>query len=165
MIGVPVRWGYRWRSRTGVHVDDDIDSMGPIDYLVVEFPGSRMTGEGLPLLVDLVDRGIIRIIDLAFIKKEPDGSVAGLTLSDVDRDGDLDLSVFEGASSGLLGQDDLQEAAAALEPGSSAGILVYENVWAAPFASALRRGGGQLVASGRIPVQAVLAALDAAETA
>jgi hypothetical protein len=139
--------------------------MGPIDYLVVEFPGSRMTGKGLPMLVDLVDRGIIRIIDLVFVRKELDGSVRGMAIADLDRDGQLDLAVFEGASSGLLGQDDLDEAGGALEPGSSAGILVYENRWAAPFAKELRRGGGQLVAYGRIPVQAVLAALDATEPA
>jgi hypothetical protein len=142
---------------------DDLDQMGPIDYLVVEFPGSRMTGEGLPLLVDLVDRGIIRILDLVFVRKELDGSVAGVAIADLDRDGKLDLAVFEGASSGMLGQDDIDEAGGVLEPGSSAGILIYENRWAAPFAAALRRGGGQLVASGRIPHEAVLAALDATE--
>jgi Family of unknown function (DUF6325) len=141
---------------------DELDAMGPIDYLVVEFPGNRMTGEGLPLLVDLVDRGIIRILDLLFIRKELDGSVSGLTIADLDSDGKLDLMVFEGASSGLLGKDDVEDAASVIEPGSSAGILVYENVWAAPFAVAVRRGGGQLVASGRIPVQALLAELDAA---
>ena len=142
---------------------EELDEMGPIDYLVVEFPGSRMTGKGLPMLVDLVDRGIIRIIDLVFVKKELDGSVRGMAIADLDRDGQLDLAVFEGASSGLLGQDDLDEAGGALEPGSSAGILVYENRWAAPLAREIRRGGGQLVARGRIPVQALLAALDAAE--
>jgi hypothetical protein len=142
---------------------DDLDEIGPIDYLVVEFPGSRMTGEGLPLLVDLVDRGIIRILDLVFVKKELDGSVTGMAIADLDQDGELDLAVFEGASSGLLGEDDIDEASGVLEPGSSAGILVYENRWAAPFAAALRRGGGQLVASGRIPVQALLAALDTTE--
>ena len=142
---------------------DDLATTGPIDYLVVEFPGNRMTGEAFPLLVDLVDRGLIRIIDLVFIRKDADGTVTALDISDADQDGSLDLAVFQGASSGLLGSDDLQEAAKALEPNSSAGVLVYENVWAAPFASALRRAGGQLVASGRIPVQALLAALDAAE--
>lgn len=142
---------------------DDLEQMGPIDYLVVEFPGSRMTGEGLPLLVDLVDRGIIRILDLVFVKKELDGSMKGMAIADLDHDGRLDLAVFEGASSGLLDQDDIADAGGVLEPGSSAGILVYENVWAAPFATALRRGGAQLVASGRIPVQALLAAIDAAE--
>ena len=142
---------------------DDLEQMGPIDYLVVEFPGSRMTGEGLPLLVDLVDRGIIRILDLVFVKKELDGSVRGIEVADLDHDGKLDLAVFEGASSGLLDDEDLGDAGGVLEPGSSAGILVYENVWAAPLATALRRGGAQLVAGGRIPVQAILAALDAAE--
>lgn len=141
----------------------DIETMGPIDYLVVEFPGSRLTGEGFPLLVDLVDRGIIRILDLTFVTKRTDGSVAGLNISELDPDGRLGLAVFEGASSGLLGQDDLDEAGAVLEPGSSAGILVYENAWAGPLAAAMRRSGGQLVASARIPVQAVLAALDATE--
>ncbi|MFH0172833.1 DUF6325 family protein [Streptomyces cacaoi] len=134
--------------------------MGPIDYVVVEFPGNRMTGEGFPLLVDLVDRGLIRILDLLFVRKEEDGSVVGLEIADLTGDGALDLAVFEGASSGLLGQDDVEEAGGALGPGNSAAILVYENLWAAPFATALRRGGAQLVASGRIPVPAVLAALD-----
>jgi Family of unknown function (DUF6325) len=142
---------------------DDLEDMGPIDYLVVEFPGSKMTGEGLPLLVDLVDRGIIRILDLVFVKKELDGSISGMAIADFDKDGKLDLAVFEGASSGLLGQDELDDAGAVLEPGSSAGLLLYENRWAAPFASALRRGGGQVVASGRIPIQDVIAALDATE--
>jgi Family of unknown function (DUF6325) len=142
---------------------DELDEIGPIDYLVVEFPGSRMTGEGLPLLVDLVDQGIIRIIDLVFVKKELDGSVIGMAIADLDHDGELDLAIFEGASSGILGQDDIDEASGVLEPGSSAGIIVYENRWAAPFAAALRRGGGQLVASGRIPVQDLLAALDTTE--
>jgi hypothetical protein len=140
-----------------------IEEMGPVDYLVVEFPGSKMTGEGLPLLVDLVDRGIIRILDLLFVKKEQDGSVSGLAVADFDADGELDLAVFEGASSGLLDEDDVAEAGGVLEPGSSAAVLVYENVWAAPLAVAVRRGGGQLVASGRIPVQAMIAAVEAAE--
>jgi hypothetical protein len=146
-----------------MQVTDDVEQMGPIDYLVVEFPGSRMTGEGLPLLVDLVDRGIIRILDLVFVKKELDGSMKGMAIADLDQDGKLDLAVFEGASSGLIDEDDIADAGGVLEPGSSAGILVYENVWAAPFATALRRGGAQLVASGRIPVQGLLAAIDAAE--
>jgi hypothetical protein len=143
--------------------DDDLDQMGPVDYLVVEFQESRLTGEGLPLLVNLVDRGIIRILDLVFIRKRLDGSVEAVAISDVDHDGTLDLAVFEGASSGLVAGNDLLEAAGALEPGKLAAILVYENRWAAPLAVAMRRGGGQLVASGRIPVQALLAALDEAE--
>ena len=142
---------------------EDLDETGPIDYLVVEFPGNRMTGEAFPLLIDLVDRGLIRILDFAFVRKDLDGSVAGMVLADLDGDSQLDLAVFEGASSGLLDPEDIDEAGTVLQPGSSAGILVYENVWAAPFASAVRRSGGQLVASGRIPVQALLAALDSAD--
>ena len=136
--------------------------MGPIDYLLVEWPGRQPNGEAAPHLVDLVDRGLIRILDLAFVTKDEDGAVAGLELSDLG-DGAAELEVFAGASSGLLSDDDLTEAAAALEPGTSAAILVFENTWAAPFAAAVRRSGGQLVASGRIPVEDVLAALDAAE--
>jgi hypothetical protein len=142
---------------------EDLEDMGPIDYLVVEFPGSRMTGEGLPLLVDLVDRGIIRILDLALAKKEPDGTVRGILIADLDGDEQLDLAVFEGASSGLLDEDDIAAAGSALQPGSAAGILIYENVWAGPFAAALRRAGGHLVASGRLPAPDVLEALEAAE--
>jgi hypothetical protein len=138
--------------------------MGPIDYILVEWPGRQPNGEVAPHLVDLVERGLIRILDLAFVHKDEDGSVAGLELSDLG-DGAAELEVFEGASSGLLSDDDLTEAAAALEPGTSAAILVFENTWAAPFAAAVKRSGGQLVASGRIPVDDVLAALDAAEAA
>ncbi|MBC7268202.1 MAG: DUF1269 domain-containing protein [Streptomyces sp.] len=146
-------------------MSDELETVGPIDYLVVEFPGNRMTGEGLPLLVDLVERGLIRILDLVFVRKDEDGTVTGMEIADLTGDGALDLSVFAGASSGLLGQDDLEEAAVALEPSSSAGILVYENRWAAPFAAALHRGGARLVASGRIPVPDLVAALDATEAA
>jgi hypothetical protein len=138
--------------------------VGPVDYMVLEFPGSRMTGEGLPLLVDLVDRGIIRLLDLVFVKKELDGTLTGMVVADLDSDGDLDLAVFEGASSGLLDQDDIDEAGAVLEPGSSAAILIYENSWAGPLAGALRRGGAQLVASGRVPVEALLASVEAADS-
>lgn len=140
--------------------EESLDELGPIDYVVVEFPGNKMTGEGLPILVDLVDRGVIRIIDLVFFTKGDDGSVALIEIADFDGDGELDLAIFEGATSGVVGEDDVQEAAAAVEAGSSAALLVYENRWAAPFAAAVRRGGGQLVAFGRIPTQALLATLD-----
>lgn len=138
------------------------EEMGPIGYLVVEFPRNRMTGEAFPILVDLVDRGLIRILDLVFVRKDEDGTTTVLTIADLDGDGDLDLAVFEGASSGLLDQGDIDEAGTVLDPGSSAGILIYENRWAAPFAAALRRGGAQLVASGTIPLDALAASLDAA---
>jgi Family of unknown function (DUF6325) len=138
--------------------------MGPVDYVVVEFPGNRMTGEGFPILLDLVDRGIIRILDLMFVRKDKDGSTTVVELSDIDRDGTMDLAVFHGARSGLLDTDDVADAASVIEPGSSAGVLIYENRWAAPFAAALRRGGAQLVASGRIPMDALVASLDAAES-
>ena len=143
---------------------DELEEMGPIDFLVIAWPDPKPNGEIAPLLVDLVDRGIIRILDLAFVAKSEDGTVAGLEIADLGEQV-AELEVFEGASSGLLSDDDLQEAAAALEPGSAAAVLVFENRWAAPFASAVRRSGGQLVANGRIPVQAILAALDAAEEA
>lgn len=142
---------------------NDAQDTGPIDYLVVEFTSDAMTGEAFPLLVDLVDRGIVRVLDLLVLRKEDDGTVTGLELDEL-ADGSTGLEIFSGAQSGLLGHEDLAEAAEAVEPGRTAAVLVYENVWAAPFASALRRCGAQLVASGRIPVQAVLAALDAAET-
>jgi hypothetical protein len=140
--------------------------VGPIDYLVVEWPaGKQPTGEGLTLLVDLVDRGIVRVLDLAFVRKEADGTMIRLELSDLDLDGNPELAVFEGASSGLIREDERDEAAAAIEPGASAALLIYENTWAAPFATALRRAGAQLVASGRIPVNAIIAALDELEAA
>ena len=142
---------------------DELDEMGPIDYVLVEWPGEQPKGEAAPHLVDLVDRGIIRLLDLAFITKAEDGSVAAIELADLGDE--VELAVFAGASSGLLTDEDTSEAAAALEPGTSAALLVYENSWAAPFASAIRRSGGQLVASGRIPIQAIEAALDAAEAA
>jgi hypothetical protein len=143
---------------------DELEEMGPIDYVLVEWPGKQPTGEAAPYLVDLVERGIIRVLDLAFITKAKDGSIAGMDVKDLGEQVE-EMKVFEGASSGVLSDEDTAEAAAALEPGTSAALLVYENRWAAPFASAVRRSGGQLVATGRIPVQAFLAALEAAEEA
>jgi len=144
---------------------DDNEELGPVGYLIVEFPGNQMTGEGFPILLDLVDRGLIRILDLVFVRRDTDGTVTALELSELDPDGTLGLATFEGASSGLLDESDLREGAGILDPGSSAGILIYENRWAAPLAGALRRGGAQLIASGFIPLQELADALDAADAA
>src|SRR5689334_18547892 len=138
---------------------------GPIDYLALEFPGAQLKGEGLAILVDLVDRGIIRILDLRFVKREDDGSFTALAISDLDGDGELDLAIFEGVESGLLDDDDLSQAVSLIAPGSAAGLLVYENTWAGPFVSAMRRAGADVVASGRIPANDVIAMLDSLESA
>ena len=143
----------------------DLDQLGPVDFFVVAFPTDRMKGEAFPLLIDLVDRGIIRILDLVFLRKDEDGTVTTLTHVDLDRMKVLEAALLEGVTSGLLGPEEIKEASEALEPGTAAGVLVYENVWAAPFAAALRHSGGQLVAAGHIPVQALVAALDALEGA
>ncbi len=127
-------------------------TMGPISYLIVEFPGNRMTGEAFPILIDLVDRGLIRILDLDVrAARDQDGSVQAVALADIDHDGQFDLAVFEGASAGLIDASDIADATPVIEPGSSAGILILENRWAAPFVQALRRGDAQLVAAGYIP--------------
>ena len=142
---------------------EQLEELGPIDYVVLEWPGELPdAGEVQPLLLELVDRGIIRILDIAFLTKGEDGSVSAVDVGDLQQVAAA-FAAFEGASSGLLGYEDLQEAAAALEPGTSAAVLVWENRWAAPVAAALRRSGGQLVASGRLPIQAIIAALDAVE--
>ena len=141
--------------------DDGV--MGPISYLIVEFPGNKMTGEGLPILVDLVEKGLIRILDLTFVTKAEDGSMAVVELADLDADGDVDLTVFAGASSGLIDQSDLGDESMVIEPGSSAAVLLFENRWATGFVQALRRGGAQLVSAGYIPQDAIVAALDAIE--
>ena len=143
---------------------EQLDEMGPIDFIVLEWPGRQPNGEVAPMILDLVDRGIIRVLDIAFMVKDEDGSVAAIDLASLNG-GSTGFEEFEGASTGLLGDEDLQEAAAALAPGTSAAVLVWENTWAAPVATALRRTGGQLVASGRIPIQAILASLDAMEAA
>jgi len=142
---------------------DDVEAIGPVSYLIVEFPGSKMTGEGLPILVDLVDRGLIRILDLLFVKRDEDGTLTTAELTDIDGDGELDLMVFEGAASGLLDESDLADAATVVEPGSSAAILLFENRWATPFTQALRRGGAEVVAAGYVPLDALAASLDAIE--
>jgi Family of unknown function (DUF6325) len=136
---------------------------GPIDYLAMEFPEARMKGEGLAALLDLVDRGIIRLLDLRAVVREADGTFNAVAITDLDHDGTLDLAVFEGVESGLLDDDDLQSAADLIEPGKVVALLVYENTWAIPFVSAMRRVGAQLIASGRIPADEVIAALDSLE--
>jgi uncharacterized protein DUF6325 len=144
---------------------DDVEVMGPISYLIVEFPGNKMTGEGLPILVDLVDRGMIRILDLLFATRDDDGSLRVVELRDLDLDGQIDVAIFEGVASGLLDDSDLADAAAAIDPGSSAAILLFENRWARSFTQALRRGGAELVAAGYVPLDAIAASLDAVEAA
>ena len=142
----------------------DIEEMGPIDWVLVEFNGP-LTGEAIPPLLDVIDRGLIRLLDVMFMMKDDEGNVLAVDISELPGDEAVHVTVFEGASSGLLGQDDVDAAGAVLEPGTRAVMLVYENTWAAPFATAVRRAGGQLVDSGRIPVQAILAALDEVEAA
>ena len=140
---------------------ESIEEMGPVDYVALEWPGRQPKGDVAPMILELVDRGIIRILDIAFMVKAEDGSVAAMDLGAINGGGAW--SEFDGASTGLLGDEDIEEAAAALEPGTSAAVLVWENRWAAPVAVALRKSGGQLVASGRLPIQAIIASLEAAE--
>jgi hypothetical protein len=142
------------------------EELGPVDIVVIAYPAdSPMTGEAVPIVLDLVDRGIIRVLDAMFVVKEADGTYSGFDAVDLDSKGVGDFAAFEGASSGLLGEDDVGTAADGIEPGSAAVMLVYENRWAAPFAAAVRRNGGELVAFQRIPVQDLIAAHDAAEAA
>jgi hypothetical protein len=142
---------------------DDVDELGPVDWIVVEFPGSKFNGQIAPALLDLVERDLIRVLDLLVLKKDADGSLEAFELSDLDQGEIGDLRTYESELAMLLSEEDVTSLAAAIEPGSSAGVLVWENTWAAPFASAVRRSGGQLVASGRIPIQALLAAIEADE--
>ena len=140
--------------------DDDV--LGPIGYLIVEYPGTgKMKGDAFVELLNLVDRGLIRVIDLQFVMRAADGSLAVMELSDIDADGQFDFGLFAGVSSGLLDESDLSEAANAIEPNSAAAIMVYENRWAAPFTKALRDAGASLVSAGFIPQDALLASLDA----
>ena len=139
--------------------------VGPIDYLAVEFPGARLEGEGLAALLDLTERGIIRILDLIVATVAEDGSFAVVALADLDGDGALDLAVFEGVQSGLLDTDDVAQSAALVKPGNAVGLLLYENTWAGPFVTAMREVGAEVIAGGRIPAEDVVAALDALEAA
>jgi len=140
-----------------------LDELGPIDYLVVEFPAgaSNFTGEMARELVKLVDAGTIRVVDILILQKDADGSVEAMELSDVGELGEL--QAIEAQLAELLAEEDVLNLAACMEPGSVAGVLIWENLWAAPFASAARRSGGQLIANGRIPIQAIIASIEADE--
>jgi len=139
--------------------------VGPIDYLAVEFPGGRLTGGGLSALLDLVSHGTIRVLDLRVAKVAENGEVTMVAITDLDGDGTLDLAVFEGVQSGILGDDDVAQSAALIQPGNAVGLLLYENTWAGPFVAALRSQGADVIASGRIPASEVIAALDELEAA
>lgn len=143
---------------------EQLEEMGPIDYIVLEWPGSRPEGGAIAqMIVDLAERGIIRVLDIGFVTKDADGTVTAVDLEHLGEDSGF--APFEGAASGLFDSEDLLEAGAVLEPGASAAVLMWENRWAAPLAVALRRSGAQLVASGRLPIQALLATLDELEVA
>src|SRR6476619_6213342 len=144
---------------------DAVDELGPVDWIVVEFPGSKFNGEIAPALLDLVERDLVRVLDLLILKKDADGSLEAFEISDLDESEIGELRSYESELAMLLSEDDVTAVAAAVEPGTSAAVLVWENAWAAPFASAVRHSGGQLVASGRIPVQAILAAIEADDEA
>jgi Family of unknown function (DUF6325) len=140
-----------------------LDELGPVDYLIVEFPAGHQnfTGEGAAELARLHDAGIIRIMDVLILQKALDGTVMAQELGDLDELGEL--ARIETELVQTLAEEDVDHLSAAMEPGSVAGVLVYENIWAAPFASAMRRAGGQLIANGRIPIQALIAAVEADE--
>jgi hypothetical protein len=139
---------------------EDVDELGPVDWMVIEFPGSQFNGQISPALADLVDRDVVRVLDLVILKKDDDGSLEAFELSDLDDSETGELRTYEAGLAMLLSEDDVTAVAEALEPGSTAGVLVWENTWAAPFGAAVRNSGGQLVASGRIPTQALVAALE-----
>jgi hypothetical protein len=145
--------------------DRSLDELGPVDYLIIEFPKGQQnfTGEGLDELLRLHDAGTIRVMDILILAKDEDGSVEAMELSDLDNLGEL--ARLEAELAQTLAEEDVENLAAAMDPGSVAGVLVYENLWAAPFGSAMRRAGGQLIANGRIPIQALIAAVESDEAA
>ena len=148
----------------GRNVEDEV--FGPVDVIVIGYrPDAPMTGDAFPLFLDLVDRGIIRVLDALVVHKDADGTYSGFDLADLDASSAGDLTVFAGATTGLLDDDDVAVAAAEIAPGTAAVMIVYENRWAAPFIAAVRRNGGELIASQRIGVQQLIDALDAAEAA
>ena len=146
-----------------VQQNTDLDTLGPVDYLIVEFPAgaSNFTGEMAKELLALVDAGTIRVIDVFILTKNEDGIVDAMELSDIEELGPL--QAVEAQLAELLAAEDVEHLAAAMDPGSTAGVLIWENLWAAPFASAARRSGGQLIANGRIPIQAIIASIEADE--
>jgi hypothetical protein len=148
---------------TDTMTDRSLDELGPVDYIVVEFPAgaSNFTGEMVKELLALVDSGTVRVIDVLILTKDADGSVEAMELDDIDELGPL--QAVEAQLAELLAAEDVENLAAAMEPGSTAGVLIWENLWAAPFASAARRSGGQLIADGRIPIQAIIASIEADE--
>jgi hypothetical protein len=141
--------------------ETSLDQLGPVDYVVVEFPAgaSNFTGEMAAELVALVDSGTIRLIDVLLLTKNEDGTIDAMELSDIDELGEL--QALEAQLADLLAEEDVAHLAAAMDPGSTAGVLIWENLWAAPFAAAARRSGGQLIANGRIPIQAIIASIEA----
>jgi hypothetical protein len=146
-----------------IMTDEALDELGPVDYVIVEFPANtaNFTGEMAQELLALVDKGTIRIIDLIILVKNDDGTIDATELEDIEELGEL--RTLEAELAELLAEEDVVNLAAAMDPGSTAGVIVYENLWAAPFASAARRAGGQLIANGRIPMQAIIAAIEADE--
>ena len=148
---------------TTVEQNTELDSLGPVDYIVVEFPAgeSSFTGEMADELIALVEAGTIRVIDVLILTKNEDGTVDAMELSDIEQLGPL--QTVEAQLAELLAEEDVEHLAAAMDPGSTAGVLIWENLWAAPFASAARRSGGQLIATGRIPIQAIIASIEADE--
>ncbi len=141
----------------------NIDELGPVDWIVVEFEGTRLNGDIAPILKDYVDRDLIRVLDLLFIKKDEDGGFEAFEATDLDDSEIGELRAYETELAMLLSEQDVADLVATIEPGSSAAVLVWENLWAAPFGAAVRHAGGQLVASGRIPIQAVIAAIESDE--
>jgi hypothetical protein len=142
---------------------DQESSLGPVSYVIAEFPGNKMTGEAFPILLDLVDRGLIRILDLKFLSKDTAGNLQAVELADIDHDGVFDFAAFEGVSSGVVDGSDIDDAGSVIEPGSSAALLIFENTWATSFVNALRRSEAQIVSAGYIPQDALIASLDAAD--
>ncbi|KRB47660.1 MULTISPECIES: DUF6325 family protein [unclassified Terrabacter] len=141
----------------------NVDELGPVDWIVVEFEGSTLNGKIAPILKDYVDRDLIRVLDLLFFKKAEDGSFEAFEATDMEDSEIGELRAYETELAMLLSEQDVADLAETIEPGSSAAVLVWENLWAAPFGAAVRHAGGQLVASGRIPIQAVIAAIESDE--